>query len=112
MEYMTEREIRIKRIIQEENPAHLRARVLWLSDTQFNEFSTTYVSWQNSDTRLGSNAYDLLRMLSIGMLPMLSLGVGVMRIATNEELVELPSKEPDRQNYIESHGLFFIPNAD
>lgn len=109
---LDEREMRIKRIVQEEIPAHLRARVLWLSDSQFEEFAATYVSWQNSDTRLGSDAYNLLRMLSIGMLPMTSLGIGVMRIATDEEFDNLPSNEPDRQQYIESHGLFFVPRTD
>ncbi|BEM38651.1 hypothetical protein SME10J_23780 [Serratia marcescens] len=109
---LAEREMRIKRIVQEEIPAHLRARVLWLSDTQFDEFAATYVSWQNSATRLGSDAYNLLRMLSIGMLPMASLGIGVMRIATQEEFNGLPSNEPARQEYIENYGLFFVPKTD
>ncbi|HEI8868280.1 TPA: hypothetical protein SLG40_003838 [Serratia odorifera] len=110
---LAEREARIKRIIQEEIPAHLLARVLWLTDgdnQQFSVFGNTYARWQNNATRLGSDAYNLLRMLSIGMLPSLATGIGVMHISSDEEFDALPTDEPQRQQYIDELGLNYVPN--
>lgn len=110
---LAEREARIKRIIQEEIPAHLLARVLWLDDEesqQFRVFGSTYARWQNNATRLGSDAYNLLRMLSIGMLPSQSTGIGVLHISTDDEFAELPLEEPARQEYINELGLLFVPD--
>ncbi|MGP2966194.1 hypothetical protein [Serratia marcescens] len=110
---LAERETRIKRIIQEEIPAHLLARVLWLTDgpdQQFSVFGATYARWQNNATRLGADAYNLLRMLSIGMLPSLATGIGVMHIATDDEFAGLPPANPERQQYIDNFGLSFVPD--
>jgi hypothetical protein len=110
---LAERETRIKRIIQEEIPAHLLARVLWLTDgpdQQFGVFGATYARWQNNATRLGADAYNLLRMLSIGMLPSLTTGIGVMHIATDDEFAGLPPDNPARQQYIDNLGLSFVPD--
>ncbi|PHM38158.1 hypothetical protein Xmau_03543 [Xenorhabdus mauleonii] len=107
---LAEREAYIKRIIQEEIPAHLLARVLWLSDQQFSVFSSTYARWLNNTAQLGSDTYRLLKMLSIGMLPGETTGIGVMHIITDEELHKLPSNTTERQQYIDDLGLFFVPD--
>ncbi|MEG6258817.1 hypothetical protein [Enterobacter bugandensis] len=99
----------VKRIIQEEMPAHLQARVLWLSDNQFDNFCKVYSRWQEKQTRLSTDAFNLMKMLSIGMKPQLPTeGIGIWHISSQDEVDNLPKDQPERNEAIIDELLFYV----
>lgn len=84
---------RVRKIVQGEVPAHIQARVLWLTDEQFTNFSNTYANWQNQGMAVGEDSLKIMRMLSLGMLAELVEGIGVSRIPDNAESERLTAIE-------------------
>ncbi len=116
---------RIRRIVQGEMPAHIQARVLWLSGEQFEEFGKAYARWQDNRLRIGEDTLRLLRMLSLGMLGELLEGIGEMKIPSSEESALLDNfgdiagydgwEQEKKQRWyelIEARGLLFVPPSE
>ena len=114
-------ETRIRRLIQAEMPAHIQARILWLSDDQLDVFGGIYAQWQSRHMKVGDDTLKLLRMLSIGMLEELIEGINEMRIPTleNEEALNnigdfsqfdswTSSQKQEWVNHISSDYLLFV----
>lgn len=111
-EQLKEAEEAVRRIVQAELPAHIRARVLWLSDEQFKLLAGTYNSWQSEKTRLGKDSFLLLKLLSIGMLPSMEEGIGIMKIPNINDLdalKDLTAGSPEWQSVVDTRGLLYIP---
>ncbi|WP_395300784.1 hypothetical protein V1599_20835 [Enterobacter sp. ECC-175] len=109
-EQLSDAEASVRRIVQSELPAHIQAQILWLSDEQFDLLAETYGSWQDAETRLGADTLKLLRMLSIGMLPSVLEGIGMMKIpgASDEEALD-NAEEGQWKRIIDERGLLYIP---
>ncbi len=108
----------IKRMVQEEIPAHISAQVHWFKDegeNQFEAFAKTYNSWQEDKTRLGDDSYELLKQLSIGMLPGAFEGIGVMHIRHPDDeaaIALLPDPGVDGEGWdtgVTNLGVFYVP---
>ncbi|MEN4128712.1 hypothetical protein P8971_23645 [Serratia marcescens] len=116
---------RIRRLVQAEMPAHIQARVLWLSDDQFAAFGEAYARWQSNRQHVGEDTLRLLRMLSLGMLGELLEGIGEMKIPSTDEAELLdkfgdiagykdwePEKKQDWHDLIDKRGLLFVPPSE
>ncbi len=109
----------VKKIISEEVPYHISAKIHWFSEEKFERFADKYAQWQDEGTsRWGAIPYELLSDLSLGERPTPINGIGMMMIA--------PDNSEFRDDYINANrasrrrwgddevgetGIFFVPNA-
>ncbi|RAX12946.1 hypothetical protein [Photorhabdus bodei] len=101
----------VKTEILAEFPAHISMIIHWLSPEHFGDFANTYKRWQNNDAPLGDEAYHILETLTLGRLPSNATGIGNMRIATEQQRIEVIGKSGDQWNeeVIKSDQLLYVP---
>jgi len=97
--------------IMAEFPAHVSIINLWLSDSAFANFSATYKRWQNNGSPLGDDAFAIMQMLTLGHLPVSQLGIGLMRVATEAQQVEVLGEDGTGwdTSVILDQELFYVP---
>ena len=103
----------MQREVMAEFPAHVSIVNLWLSDSAFKNFGATYKRWQNNGSPLGDDAFALMQMLTLGHLPVVQPGIGLMRIATEEQKAEVVGEDGTGWDtgVILDQELFYIPQA-
>ncbi|NHB91603.1 hypothetical protein [Photorhabdus cinerea] len=101
----------VKTEILAEFPAHISMIIHWLSPEHFEDFASTYKRWQNNDAPLGDEAYHILETLTLGRLPSDATGIGNMRIATEQQRIEVIGESGDQWNeaVIKSDQLLYVP---
>ncbi|WP_445374403.1 hypothetical protein ACSLVK_20330 [Photorhabdus tasmaniensis] len=101
----------VKTEILAEFPAHISMIIHWLSEEHFEDFANTYKRWQNNDAPLGDEAYHILETLTLGRLPSAATGIGSMRIATEQQRIEVVGESDDKWNedVIKSNQLLYVP---
>ncbi|WP_118985806.1 hypothetical protein [Photorhabdus sp. CRCIA-P01] len=101
----------VKTEILAEFPAHLSMIFHWLSPEQFKNFANTYKRWQNNGAPLGDEAYNILETLTLGRLPSAATGTGNMRIATEQQRIEVIGGSGTEWNekVIEDNQLLYVP---
>ncbi|AWK41520.1 hypothetical protein GPY51_05245 [Photorhabdus laumondii subsp. laumondii] len=101
----------VKVEILAEFPAHLSMIFHWLSPEQFNNFADTYKRWQNNGAPLGDEAYNILETLTLGRLPSAATGTGNMRIATEQQRIEVIGESGTEWNekVIKDNQLLYVP---
>ncbi|ERT10673.1 hypothetical protein [Photorhabdus temperata] len=101
----------VKTEILAEFPAHISMIIHWLSEEHFEDFASTYKRWQNNDAPLGDEAYHILETLTLGRLPSAATGIGSMRIATEQQRIEVVGESEDKWNedVIKSNQLLYVP---
>ncbi|WP_148245088.1 hypothetical protein [Enterobacter asburiae] len=101
----------MQREVMAEFPAHVSIINLWLSDSAFKNFAATYKRWQNNGTPLGDDAFAIMQMLTLGHLPVTQLGIGLMRIATDEQKAAVVGEEGTGwdTSVILDQELFYVP---
>ncbi|MER2473769.1 hypothetical protein [Photorhabdus laumondii] len=104
----------VKTEILAEFPAHISMITHWLLPEHFKDFANTYKRWQNNDAPLGDEAYHILETLTLGRLPSDATGIGNMRIATEQQRIEIIGKSGDKWNesVIKSNQLLYVPNVN
>ncbi|MCC8421444.1 hypothetical protein [Photorhabdus thracensis] len=103
----------VKTEILAEFPAHISMIIHWLSPKHFENFANTYKRWQNNDAPLGDEAYHILETLTLGRLPSDTIGIGSMRIATEQQRIEVIGESGVQWNeeVIKSNQLLYVPYA-
>ncbi|MCT8341579.1 MULTISPECIES: hypothetical protein [Photorhabdus] len=103
----------VKTEILAEFPAHVSMIIHWLSPDHFRNFASTYKRWQNNGSALGDEAYHILEVLTLGRLPSELTGIGNMRIATEQQRIEVISESETEWNskFIESNQLLYVPKV-
>ncbi|WP_434525275.1 hypothetical protein [Photorhabdus asymbiotica] len=103
----------VKTEILAEFPAHISMIIHWLSPKHFEDFANTYKRWQNNDAPLGDEAYHILETLTLGRLPSAATGIGSMRIATEQQRIEVIGQSGDQWNeeVIKDNQLLYVPYA-
>ncbi|WP_342323018.1 hypothetical protein AAEY27_00475 [Kosakonia sp. BYX6] len=98
-------------VVMEQFPAHVSLINHWLSDSAFQNFASTYARWQNNGNPLGDDAWNILEMLTLGHLPVTTLGVGLMRIATDEQQTEVIGTDGSQwsTDVIVHEQLYYVP---
>jgi len=76
----------VHQVVEEEIPHHLSTQIHWFNQDSFSTLGHEWAAWQNFGEPHGDRAYRLLAMLSLGELPPQQEGLGVMHVATAEEL--------------------------
>lgn len=101
----------LQETIMAEFPAHISLINHWLSDTAFHNFAATYKRWQNNGNPLGDDAYTIMKMLTLGQLPVTKLCIGLMRIATETQRAEVMGDDDSEWNedIISVEELFYVP---
>lgn len=101
----------LQQTIMSEFPAHVSIINHWLSDSAFRNFAATYKRWQNNGTPLGDDAFAIMQMLTLGHLPVAQLGVGLMRIATEDQRTGVLGSDGSEwhSDIILSEELFYVP---
>jgi len=101
----------VQETIMAEFPAHVSLINHWLDDATFNNFGATYARWQNSGMPLGDDAFALMQMLTLGHLPVTQLDIGLMRIATEAQRIEVVGSDGNQWNtgVILQEELFYVP---
>ncbi|MCT8343799.1 hypothetical protein LG003_13325 [Photorhabdus kleinii] len=101
----------VKKEILAEFPAHISMIIHWLSPEHFKDFASSYKRWQNNGAPLGDEAYHILETLTLGRLPSDATGIGNMRIATEQQRIEVIGKSGDKWNeeVIKSDQLLYVP---
>jgi hypothetical protein len=100
----------IQETIMAEFPAHVSLINHWLDDATFNNFGATYARWQNSGMPLGDDAFALMQMLTLGRLPVTQLDIGLMRIATEAQRIEVVGDGNQwNEGVILREELFYVP---
>lgn len=100
----------IQGTIMAEFPAHVTLINHWLDDATFNNFGATYARWQNSGMPLGDDAFALMQMLTLGHLPVTRLGVGLMRVATEDQRTKVVGDGSLwHEDVILQEELFYVP---
>ncbi|NRN30512.1 hypothetical protein [Photorhabdus heterorhabditis] len=101
----------VKTEILAEFPAHISMIIHWLSPEHFKDFSSTYKRWQNNDAPLGDEAYHILETLTLGRLPSDATGIGNMRIATEQQRIEVIGESGDQwhEEVIKDNQLLYVP---
>ncbi|MFP3507263.1 hypothetical protein [Burkholderia sp. SIMBA_062] len=76
----------IKKIVRDEVPSHLMARICWLDEDAFSTFASEYRAWQDNGRPVGDRSYSLLRFLGIGQRPAdARTGIGFVQVAKSSE---------------------------
>lgn len=103
----------MQREVMAEFPAHVSIVNLWLSDSAFKNFAATYKRWQNNGSPLGDDAFALMQMLTLGHLPVAQLGIGLMRVATEEQKAQVVGEDGTGwdNGVILDQELFYVPQA-
>ncbi|KOY61290.1 hypothetical protein AM629_14545 [Photorhabdus heterorhabditis] len=101
----------VKTEILSEFPAHISMIIHWLSPKHFEDFANTYKRWQNNDAPLGDEAYHILETLTLGRLPSAATGIGSMRIATEQQRIEVIGESGDQwhEEVIKDNQLLYVP---
>lgn len=100
----------IQGTIMAEFPAHVTLINHWLDDATFNNFGATYARWQNSGMPLGDDAFALMQILTLGHLPVTRLGVGLMRVATEDQRTKVVGDGSLwHEDVILQEELFYVP---
>lgn len=101
----------IQETILSELPAHISLINHWFDNSSFTNFGETYERWQNNGMPLGDDAYTLMKMLTLGHLPITQLGIGQMRIATEAQRTEVVGSNNNQwnTNIILKEELFYVP---
>lgn len=100
----------VQETIIAEFPAHVSLINHWFDDATFSNFGATYARWQNSGMPLGDDAFALMRMLTLGHLPVTQLDIGLMRIATEAQRTEVVGDGRQwHENVILREELFYVP---
>ncbi|MGP8336087.1 hypothetical protein [Serratia sp. CY43514] len=96
--------------IMAEFPAHVSLINHWPDDAAFNNFGATYARWQNSGMPLGDDAFALMQMLTLGHLPVTQLDIGLMRIATDAQRIEVVGDGSQwHEDVILREELLYVP---
>jgi len=100
----------VQKTIMTEFPAHVSLINHWLDDATFKNFGATYARWQNNGMPLGDDAFELMKLLTLGHLPVTQLDIGLMRIATDEQRTEVVGDGSKwDENVILQEELFYVP---
>ncbi|MCA6219041.1 hypothetical protein [Photorhabdus antumapuensis] len=101
----------VKKEILAEFPAHISMIIHWLSPEHFKDFASSYKRWQNNGAPLGDEAYHILQTLTLGCRPSDTTGIGNMRIATEQQRIEVIGESGDQWNeeVIKSDQLLYVP---
>lgn len=101
----------ILQVVMEQFPAHVSLINHWLSESAFKNFAQTYARWQNNGNPLGDDAWSILEMLTLGHLPATTLGIGLMRIATDAQQTAVIGADGSQWNtsVIVQEQLFYVP---
>lgn len=101
----------ILQAVMEQFPAHVSLINHWLSESAFKNFAQTYARWQNNGNPLGDDAWSILQMLTLGHLPATTLGIGLMRIATDAQRTAVIGTDGSQwnTNVIVQEQLFYVP---
>lgn len=101
----------IQETIMAEFPAHVSLINHWLDESAFENFGATYRRWQNSGTPLGDDAFAIMKMLTLGHLPITQLNLGLMRVATEAQRTEVVGDDGNQWNtgVILREELLYIP---
>jgi len=100
----------VQKTIMTEFPAHVSLINHWLDDATFKNFGATYARWQNNGMPLGDDAFELMKLLTLGHLPVTRLDIGLMRIATDEQRTEVVGDGSKwDENVILQEELFYVP---
>ncbi|MCS4320699.1 hypothetical protein M2407_005073 [Serratia sp. BIGb0234] len=100
----------VQETIMAEFPAHVSLINHWLDDATFNNFGATYARWQNSGMPLGDDAFALMQILTLGHLPVTQLDIGLMRIATEAQRIEVVGEGSQwNEDVILREELFYVP---
>ncbi len=103
----------VQETIMGEFPAHVSLINHWLDDATFNNFGATYARWQNSGMPLGDDAFALMQMLTLGHLPVTRLAIGLMRIATEAQRIEVVGDGSEwNEDVILQEELFYVPQDE
>ncbi|MCC8459177.1 hypothetical protein [Photorhabdus aegyptia] len=104
----------IKAEILAEFPIHLAMIIHWLSPEHFKDFASTYKRWQNNGAPLGDEAYKILETLTLGRLLSAANGIGSMRIATEQQRIEVIGESGAEWNteVIASNQLSYVPYSE
>lgn len=103
----------IQETIMAEFPAHVSLINHWLDDATYNNFGATYARWQNSGMPLGDDAFALMKMLTLGHLPVTQLDIGLMRIATEAQREEVVGDGSQwNEDVILREELFYVPQDE
>lgn len=104
----------IKESIMAEFPAHVSLINHWLDDAAYKNFGATYARWQNSGMPLGDDAFALMKILTLGHLPATRLDIGLMRIATEAQRIEVLGEDGSQWNedVILREELFYVPQDE
>lgn len=102
----------LQQTVMAEFPAHISLINHWLSESDFRNFAATYKRWQDNRSRLGDDAYSILKMLTLGHLPETHLGIGLMRIATDAQQAEATQGGKQDLEYINENELLYVPEND
>lgn len=100
----------VQETIMAEFPAHVSLINHWLDNATFNNFGATYARWQNNGMPLGDDAFALMQMLTLGHLPVTQLDIGLMRIATEAQRIEVVGDGSQwNEEVILREELFYVP---
>jgi len=101
----------VKQSVLSEIPADVGVQFYWFSTDQFRSFAATYKRWLANDSAVGDYTYQLLFQLALGVRPQVELGIGLMKIASADERLEVVGAQGSEWNTdaILAHNLFYVP---
>lgn len=103
----------VKETIMAEFPAHISLISHWLADSTFKNFGALYKRWQNNGIPLGDDAFAIMQMLTLGHLPVIQPGIGLMRIATEAQRIKVVGDGSEwNEGVILQEELFYVPKDE
>ncbi|EGS6537739.1 hypothetical protein I9G02_004512 [Salmonella enterica] len=103
----------VKETIMAEFPAHISLISHWLDDSTFKNFGALYKRWQNNGIPLGDDAFAIMQMLTLGHLPVIQPGIGLMRIATKAQRIKVVGDGSEwNEGVILQEELFYVPKDE
>lgn len=101
----------MKQVVLSEIPADVGVQFYWFDRDHFGSFAATYKRWLADDTIAGDYAYQLGFQLALGVKPQVELGIGLMKIASSDERVQVVGPQGDEWNVdaILTNNLFYVP---
>ena len=101
----------LQQTILDDFPAHVTLISHWMDEDTFQNFGLIYQRWQQNGAPFDDDNYRILQMLTLGHKPTLRIGIGMMRIANEDERTEAIGTNGDQWNedIISKNELFNIP---
>ncbi|WP_152601402.1 hypothetical protein [Erwinia oleae] len=100
----------LQQTILNEFPAHVSLISHWLNDSAFQNFALIYARWRKNGAVLDTDGYSILQALTLGHLPVDTLGVGNMRVASEAEHNEAVGEDGSEwhPDIIADKALFYV----